>query len=1262
MTRFIFALLFLLGGCHGRHSNVPFDPKHPEVAAEKLRKQLKRRPNDRDAARDLAHIEWMWLAKPGEAIARLERLAEQGDASARLSLLIIAEGRMDAEGMTRLSYALLDQAARHEGRDSAFVDAAAEVAARTLAKVHGDLQGDDKRFIAFYAKLDRRKLPFSVAQPLVSLRAAIARRLGEDYRDIFAEEGCVQSWESSAVLGTFGDLELERQESKPFKADATAPLVPLSCVTRVWNPTTRAGIRKLRTTLAVRGQELQLDVSGQESLRVYLDGEAIWRTDVTDEFPSRRRRVTVPVQPGEHMLEVAMSLPGEKAWLLVRATEADGTPVKATAGAPVRTAGMTGKPVVRRQPWPEPMQPVDGRLYRPLRLYLAIDAALADGDSDFAEQMLPLLDEARAFGEGYLVKARFERDDPTRSPTISGAREQSTLERSLQLRPDLDAAQLRLLEIMLGRGDDTEAIRALEKLPKNALRGLRGELLRFEAYRARGNEHLARQALARAQKHNPESCRVLMSKRQIAQELGDVKSEDALAKELSDCGGSIELRARLHETRTEWKQAEALWKEALERSPDDIDALEGLARIAAVQGDDKKASERLLKVLELNPLRAGAHVGLADLAIARGDSKAAREQLGKALSQLPHADPLIRTADTLGIPDDLMSFRVDGLAAIAAYRELTSRSSGAGGGAKYEGVSEVLVLDRSVARVYSNFGQRQIVHLVVHLLSKEALDRYGEITVPPGSRVLTLRSVKGSGEIVEPELVQGKEGLELRHLEVGDFVEYEYVHGEDPAGAMPTYVDVSTFRFQSLDIPYHRSELLVVHEPSMTLQVEGRKNPPEEKIEQRKVGERELVVRTFRADEVPRLGVEPGHRSLIDELPNVRVWSSLDVKAWGDNLAASIRYARRTNPELRRTVRRIVRGKKDERARLEALWQWVVENVDEAGDLATGATATLAARRGNRLMLLRAMMEVAGIDSELWLARDRHGPEPLPGGHPMIENYDAAMLAVPQGKRAPPLMVIAASKVMPLGYLTPGYAGSQAIRIPLRRGEKSGLVTVPAPPEGLDDGRHWDLSFAVDGSGRGSVKGTITLAGGEAVVWREALREVDRDRVNEVFQQAELGWLRGATLQNLVIKNERDLYEPLKLEFEASAESIGITQGGALVMSSVPLPLNLGARYTQLPRRVTGLVVAYAPRHAAQLRFELQGAKFTEVPAPTQIESKFGTFTRKVEGGEGSGAVVLSYDSQLRTGVVDPIAYEELSEFARRVEAEVQAPLRAEPR
>jgi hypothetical protein len=258
-------------------------------------------------------------------------------------------------------------------------------------------------------------------------------------------------------------------------------------------------------------------------------------------------------------------------------------------------------------------------------------------------------------------------------------------------------------------------------------------------------------------------------------------------------------------------------------------------------------------------------------------------------------------------------------------------------------------------------------------------------------------------------------------------------------------------------------------------------------------------------------------------------------------------------------------------------------------------------------------------------------------------------------------MVLTASKVLPLGYLSPGYSGSEALRVPLDPGDgKAGKVAVPRSPVELADRRAWDLQVDLDRSGDAVVRGKITLSGMEAVAWRQGLRDIDRDRVREAFQQAELGWLRGATLRDLDIRNEKALAEPLVLEFVADAPDLGIAQGGALSLRSSIVPLNQGATYTSLPRRVTGIVVPYAPVREVRVAFEVEGGSFSEVPDAENITSSFGTFERKVaEGGVGKKRLVLEMRSTLRTGVVEPSAYDDLAGFARKVDAAEQALIRA---
>lgn len=1250
------AVPLLGGGCRGAAPRPPLDPADPQALALHLREHLRAHPEDDAARRDLAHVQWLHLGEVEAARPMIDVLAAQGDPVARLSRLVMAEARGEPQVLQPLALAAIEQAATADpaDRELRLYVAAAELAARLLGDHHGEQPDDDERVASFIDRLPAGRLPPTVMQPLSSLRAAIARRRGEPYREHYAAQGCVQAWAAGPMQGSRGPGELSRVSPGPLTVDPEAEVVPLACVVRVWNPSPSPGVRRVATHLQAGRGPVVLDLGAEEPSRFYLDGKLLHRTDGSDRYGPSRATLRVVLPEGWHRFEIHTTIPDERAWLMLRAVdEGSGAPLPVSAADPGALAtAWKGRPQAVRAPWPEAVPGIEGPIYAPLRAYLAVEDALADGDSDLAERRVAALGRAERFPEGHWMRARSERADPSRGRTVSMAREVEQLEQALALDPTLDAVQLRLLETKRDRGEEDEVERILRTLPEDRLRGIDGELLRFSVLLAHGNEHLAEAALRRAARLSPDSCKVLMAERNLARERADVRREDEIAAKLEACSGSLSLRARLAETRGRWDEARALWQIELERTPDDLVAHENLARVEALRGDLEASRRHLRTVLRFNPFRVGSHLALADLAATAGDRTAAQTELRAALAKIPHSSSLRRSAADLGLPDDLMRWRIDGMATLAEYRAA---------GGTYEGVGEVLVLDRSVARVYDNGGQRQIVHIMAHLLSKEALDEYGELQIPEGADVLTLRTIKPDGRTLEPEVVPGKEGVSLRDLAIGDVVEYEYVIERGPAGVVPGYVDVSTFRFQSQDVPYHRSELYVVHPPAIELRIDARRGPPTDHISTVEVDGRTLTVHHFRADEVPRLGVEPGARPWLEELPSVHVYSALDLPLYLDGLAAQIRDTQRSNPALRALVRRLVRERPTERDQLEALWTWVVENVEDAGDLSAPATATLAARTGSRLMLLRAMLRQAGIDAELWLARDGYGPRPLPGGHPLVETYEAAMLAVRLPGEDEPLMVMTASKVMPLGYLAPGYRGTDALRIQLEPGEgASGPVKLPAGAPELRDRRRWDLAFDLDREGAGTVEGTITLQGMEAILWRQALRQIDRDRIEEVFLQAELGWLPGATLETLAIEEEDALQRPLVLRFSATSSGVGVTQDGVLVLRAIPMPLNPGAPFAALPRRTTGLVIPYAPELEAELRWRIAGARIDAVPPPRTIDTELGAFTGEVVGSPAAdGTVTLRVRSTLEPGVLPPERYGELTTFVRQVDLAVQDVLRA---
>jgi tetratricopeptide (TPR) repeat protein len=1239
-------------------TEAPLSPDTARRRATELERHLAKNPADDGAALELAHLQWLHLRGAAKAVPTLDRLAAKGDPIAQMSRMLIADARLDLRKVRDMAQALILGVAKLDRKATPpellrTRIGLAELAARYLGENHGELPDDDADFQRFFAEASKLDLPLEVSQPLLSLRANLARRLDQPYLGYYDAQGCVRAWQVGALEGHLEAFELRRAAADPsaFVPDPKATLTTLSCAVRTWNPARRAGIRRMRTYLNVPGEQLTLNLSAQEAVRAYLDGAPIHRSDRSDRWPTSDTTVQLQVSPGVHRLDVHTAMPRDKAWVLVRATDHLGKAVPAAATPATVATPFTGQPGRQTSPFfPGDRGPLAGPSYAPLRMFLAASDALADGNSDDAEGYTRALRRVGPdFAEGHVLIAAFEIGDPSRERAASTARQRAAIERALALDPGLDRARVRLLELGLERGETSEVLDAIAGLGKDALHHVPGELLRYQAFLTRGNEHLADAALARAAALHPDHCAVLKAQRGVAQRRGDVVQEDALTAKVERCPGTTGSRARLAARRGRRDEARTLLKKLLERTPDDVEVMTELADLAISEGKLEEALAYRRQILALSPYAVGVEIAIADLQARAGDPEAARRSIDEALGRVPQSMDLRQIASAVGVPDDLAPYRVDGIPIVQAYRA---------GKHDYDGVGEVLVLDRSVTRVYPDGSQRHIVHTIAELRSKEAIDQYGEITPREGSRVLTLHTIKPDGRVFEPESIPEKDGLSLRGLQIGDIVEYEYMFERDELGLLPGYVDLSTFRFQSPETPFHISEMIVVAPSTMPLKAELRAGAPQAKVERRG----DLTIQHWRVDRSPRLGVEPQMRSSLHEVPNLRVYNDVDTSDWLAALGLRLYTAQRSNLELRQLTRKIVAGQKTPRARLAALHRWVVENIEEVGDLQIPATLTLSVRKGGGLMLLKSMLREAGLRAELWLARDNFGPTLEPGGNPMFESYDSPYLAVWTGEDEP-TMVITGSKVLPLGYLLPGLSGARALRVPLvDEDPPAGPVQLPLAAPALRDRRSYRMNLELLRDGTGRVEGTIELQGMEAAAWRDVLRNLDRDRINDGFERAELAVLfPGATVElaDLQIEHEKDLELPLRLVFSGGIRGALVEQGGELLMRAATVPLNVGLGYTTLPTRKTGYAIPYAPALDAVVQIAIEGAKFTGAPSAENIQNGLATYTRAVKVAPGGASLEVHTTASLKTGVFEPTVYPRLSAVTREIKAAEEQVIRA---
>jgi hypothetical protein len=599
------AVLLAASGCKPptKDTRAPMTADAAKLRAAELERRLKEQPNDVEAARELAHLYWLHLRQPSKAAPLLDRLAAQDDAVAQMSRLLMADARLDFIKVREMTHALIRGAARPNVPDSerATRVGMAELAARYLAENHGELPDDDTSFPKFFETIDLAALPPDVSQPLLSLRASIARRLDQEYLKYYDQQGCVRAWSVGEVEGTLATFELRKAAADPnaFTPDPTATLTTLACAIRTWNPSPRAGMRRLRTHLDVPGDTIRLGRQPGAGAGLRRRHAGVPQRPQRP-LAERREHAGPQGRPGVHRLDVHTAFPREKGWLLVRATDHRGQAIPARAEAATLTTPFTGAAIRPRTPfWPYPDKGLlAGPAYAPLRMLLAASDAMADGNTDDAE--------------GF-TRAMPRPDPSSRRATSWSRRSRSAIRRASERprrRASAPPSRRRWPSIPGSRGPAC----ACSSWASSAARRARSSTRSRRSARRRcatcpasccaRRVHGPRQRAPRRRGAGP---RRRAAPRALRGAQGPARGgpaprrrrgqEDALTAKIERCPGTTGTRARLAARRGRYDEARALFKKLLDRTPDDVEVMAELAEVAISDGKLDEALALRRKIL-----------------------------------------------------------------------------------------------------------------------------------------------------------------------------------------------------------------------------------------------------------------------------------------------------------------------------------------------------------------------------------------------------------------------------------------------------------------------------------------------------------------------------------------------------------------------------------------------------------------------------------------------------------------------------------------
>ena len=1226
-SRVLATLLLLCGvllvqaGCGAR-----FGAGRAGPSIDVLRKRAEKHPKDVKAWTELAVAEH--LEDGGEPKRAREALAHAralGAKSLALSFVEaeehVLEGRSEAALVAYLK--LLEESSHSD-------DPLAHVYAEVSIAAVGDMNDavDDYRprvEAAVEALAPRaRSLGLSAAHQLAMARFGFAMMHGDQAKvaQIAKAAGCVQAGE---VAGPFGPRELLGFDQS-YPAEAKGPLQKAydlgpgrgmqpvrkldtkRCVLAVGRGVRKAwpGTNIVRSEVSVPSAgDYALRIESPNSLVVWLDGREVHRVDLRNKVMAGVRYVPLELGAGTHELKVKLSTRHPNPALSLVLLPAKPSEVEATTLPKPNTS---------------------------LERFLVAKVALARGDAVSARELLRKSGQKAPTAHTLVLEAATALADPLRSPELRRDLSRELLRRAAQQNPDAWYPAVGIANLAGSEGRLKEAIEELRTAVKKWPEVIAIRTSLIEQLRENGFVEEAEATVRDLAQRMPHACAVIGIELNTARARGRIQDIEKLTDEAMKCDASSTARAALLRTQRKYDDAAAEYLRLFQLGDilDEAQKLEADLEYAQLAGDKAKARKLRELRAERFPDRAEPVLDRADLLLAEGKQKEAVSYLAKSIAA--HPDELYelrQVSESLGAEELFAGFRKNGAEVIKAFEA---------GGRKYD-QPQVLVLDYTVVRLFEDGSSVELTHNILRMQSQEAVDENGEYQVPEGARLLTLHTVKADGTRLEPEAIAGKSSLSLPNLSVGDYVEFETVRGESPSVGFPGGYIGNRFYFQSFEVPFDHTELVVVL-PQKLEPVLDPRGPAPQTVRESKDG---LTVLRWRKNESRPLTQEPLSVSSREFIPSINLGLKASWEAYVESLRDLLADKDVYDPAAYDEVHKLLGDEMDAKPSVRAarLYRWVTEQIEPTDNVFGGASAMLAARTGSRERVLRYMLQLAGVQSDLVLARGAeadHSQAKLPD--PDTYGYLLLRVATESG----PVWLSAGARHAPFGYLPPQLWGEQALLV----GPGAQVVALPNPK--LEAGlRNIDADVQLKADGSAEVHIKETHRGPSAVNWRDDLDEIPGAELNARFEEAyAVQLIPGARLTKLTITGREDAEAPLVLDYTVEVASLGHRVGN---QQRIP-PLfgsMLSSRYARAGERKTAELAG--PSQAADVKIRValpQGARVASSPRSEKLGYQGATFSSsvRVEGGNVEIARSLRMP-QLR---VTPEEYQKLATFCRYVD------------
>lgn len=981
-------------------------------------------------------------------------------------------------------------------------------------------------------------------------------------------------------------------------------------------------------------------VSGMDHVAT-LDGAQLFTRRTWEKPAPTVTSAAVELAPGRHRLMIRGAKDEAQGHLYISVSRLDGAPsdvtFSAAAGPPpskweakshVPKPGAPGL-YASAQSFVAALEPETGPALA--RFIAARDAITRDREG--AKQALDELPEGFGGAAVRVLSAHLSMQDRTVPAKVAKGRATRDLEAALELDKRYVAAILDTAQLNLDDGRSIEALeqlaqaRSVAKPPPAALL-----MLEARAQLALGVDAQAALTAKQAAEALDGFCDALTLVYDLAVRRDALQEQQAALKQLEPCPNSIGREAEAAKARGHLELAIKLYEDLRSMDETHLPVATSLANLYVSMRRFAEARRTLEKALELWPRNAGLLRQLAEVYEHEGKTKEALQARERSL--LLDGSDLVtrRIVERTKSGKELLEPQ-----AISTDEALKAYAAAPGD----EDAPGAYVLDAAAVRVFPDGSMVDRIHIIQKALDQSGIQELAEVEVPQGAYVLKMRTLKSDGRVLEPESIEGKDAVSLPGVEVGDFVEYEYLLAHGPRGpAQPGFTSAS-FYFQIARQPNNWSTYTVIAPAQSGMKVDAHNMtapPPENRA-----GEEVFFHEERR---VPPYIPEPnGPPSGNEWLPFVSVGAG---QTGNDGVLAAYADAFIDQGQLTYEVRKFARDaakSKTGRAAVEAVHAAVMQRLSGRDNgLQLSAAASVAQDRGSRLMLEYAALKALGFPVRMAAVR-AFTSDPAPYLFPSEALLPYLCLRVELADKSH-VWLDPVYRFGPFGELPEAAAGREAFLLP-EPGRKLERLTTPAAK--VSNGKQVKLKLTLKEDGALEGEGSETYLGFGAAQLAEALEAVPPDQREQALQSALSRYFGGAELSKLELDAKRQVGATVTVRYSFTAPRFARAEGKTLVFSQATFPALLGRRYLQLGSRRTPLFLDSVEESSTVATLTLpEGYVLSGALPEVKLECPYGRYARHEKPAGKTVAIDESY--RIEMARVPPQDYEKFGAFAGEVD------------